>query len=105
MRCRKQLIVTDTLDDIRIISRLRTIPNNRDLSRQLATNEHFCDLSCPAFLCHWVDIVIHAEEIGGIVFLFDCSQAWQVRTECCLNNVFFLDVERRKQVCVLRERP
>ena len=48
--------------------------------------------------------MIHAEEIGGIVFLFDGGQALQVRTECRLDDVFCFDVERRKQVCVRRER-
>ena len=44
-----------------------------------------------------IDVLIHAKEIGRIVFFLDGSQACQVRTEGCLDDLFCFDVERGKQ--------
>src|ERR1700739_2145174 len=51
------------------------------------------------------DIVIYPEEICRIVFLLDGGQSGQIRAERCLDDVVCFNIERRKQMCVLRERP
>ena len=44
----------------------------------------------------WSDILIHAEEVGRIVFLLHRRQARQIQTERGVNNLFGFVVERRK---------
>ena len=48
-----------------------------------------------------LDVVIHAEEIGGVVFLFDRRQPCKVGAERRVDDLLGFDVERR---CEMRVR-
>ena len=51
-----------------------------------------------------LDIVIHSEEVGGIIFVFDGGQARQIGTEPCVDDLFNFNVERGKQMRVRGKR-
>jgi len=51
--------------------REESFASNGDPSKQLADQRAFCDVSPGARMSPEVDIVIHAEEVGGIVFLLN----------------------------------
>ena len=42
-----------------------------------------------------LDIVIHAEKVGGVIFPFDNGQARKIGTERCVDDLFNFDIERR----------
>ena len=51
-----------------------------------------------------LDVVIHPEEIGGVVFLLDGGQARQIGPESRVDDLFGFDVERGKEMRVRGER-
>ena len=52
-----------------------------------------------------LDIVIHTEEICGIVFILDLDQARQIVAEGCVDDLLDFNVERAKKMRVRGKRP